>query len=56
MREKAECGCHQITKEEVVCMIEIALLHIIKLLFTALVAETIITFALIIALAKIISK
>ena len=37
-------------------MIEIALLHIIKLLFTALVAETIITFALIIALAKIISK
>ena len=55
-KRKAECGCHQFTKEEVVCMIEIALLHIIKLLFTALVAETIITFALIIALVVIISK
>ena len=56
IREKAECGCHQIQQEEVVCMIEITLLHIIKLLFFALCAETIITFALIIALAKIISK
>lgn len=38
-------------------MIEInVLLHIIKLLFIALVAETIITFALIIAIAIISSK
>ena len=37
-------------------MIEIALLHIIKLLFTALVAETIITFSLIIDLAKMVNE
>lgn len=34
-------------------MIEMILIHILKLLFFALCAETIITFALIIALAKI---
>ena len=45
-----------IPKEEVMCMIEIILIHIIKLLFFAIIAETIIAFALIIALAKIISK
>ena len=56
MRVKAECGCHQLTKEEVVCMIEMIFIHIIKFLFFALVAETIVTFALIIALAKILSK
>ena len=38
-------------------MVEIEILHItIKLLFTGLVSVTIITFALIIALAVIISK
>ena len=37
-------------------MIEMILIHILKLLFFALCAETIITFALIIALAKILSK
>ena len=56
MREKSRMWLPPNPKEEVVCMIEIALLHIIKLLFAALVAETIITFALIIALAKIIIK
>jgi hypothetical protein len=37
-------------------MIEIALVHIIKLLFIALIVETIITFALIVALAIKLSK
>ena len=56
MREKSRMWLPPIPKEEVVCMIEIILVHIIKLLFLALCAETIITFALIIALAKILSK
>ena len=43
-------------KEEVVCMIEITLLHIIKLLLTAIIAESIVTFALIIVLIVIVSK
>ena len=37
-------------------MIEQTMLHIIKLLFTALIITTIIAFALIIALAIVISK
>ena len=55
-KEKAECGCHLHKEMEVVRMIEIEMLLIIKLLFAGLVSVTIIAFALIIAIALILSK
>ena len=52
---EAECGCH-LHRMEVVHMIENLYLQLIFLLFSALVAVTIIAFAIIIVLSIMLSK